>query len=358
MTTLGELDADPHPAYTRLREREPVSWLPDAGQWLVTRWHDVRTVLCDTERFSSEHPGIHDVFRAAYQPGLTRDEVDTIARPIARKAADDLFAAGGAELTGDYFEEVAAVAGATLLGLGVGCVDTLRHWGNRLALATNGRADNEAVAAMARDPEAIAIVDRLRRRPDDSLVARLVHANLDADTDSVPLLRHLAVSTLEPGWLAAWTLAALWTDHDQLTAAREHRQLLGAAVYEALRWGGPVGVLTRRTTRAVTLGGKQIPPGDTLAVAVASANRDEVSFPEPHRFDLHRDVRPHLGFGIGPHHCPAYPMVIAIACTALDVLFDRMPDLGPAPGWQPKPRGWRLRLPGPLDAVWSLHRFS
>jgi cytochrome P450 len=349
MTTLGELDADPHPGYARLRESEPVSWLPEAGQWLVTRWHDVRTVLCDQERFASEHPGIHDVFRTAYQPGLTRDEVDTIARPIARKAADDMHAAGSAELTGDYFE--------TLLGLGVGCVDTLRRWGNRLALATNG-PDSEAVAALTRDPEAVAIVDRLRRRPDDSLVARLVHADLDADTDAVPLLRHLAVSTLESGWLAAWTLASLWSDPDQLTAVREHRQLLGAAVYEALRWGGPVGVLTRRTTRAVSLGGKEIPAGDSLALAVASANRDEAAFPDPHRFDLHRDVRPHLGFGIGPRHCPAYPMVIAIACTALDVLFDRMPDLCPAPGWQPKPRGWRLRLPGPLDAVWSLHRFS
>jgi cytochrome P450 len=354
MTTLGELDADPHLAYARLREREPVSWLPDVGQWLVTGWHDVRTVLCDTERFEGEQPGIHDVFRAAYQPGLTRDEIDTIARPIARKAADDLFAAGSAELTGDYFEEVAAVAGATLLGLGVGCVDTVRRWGNRLALAANSRADAEAVAALASDAEAIAIVERLRRRPADSLVARLV----DAGTETVPLLRHLAISVLEPGWLAAWTLAALWTEREQLSHVLEHRQLLGAAVYEALRWGGPVGVLSRRTTRAVSLNGKEIPPGASLAVAVASANRDGVVFPEPDQFDVHRDVRPHLGFGVGPHHCPAYPLVIAIACTALDVLFDRMPDLRAAPGWQPRPRGWRLRLPGPLDAIWSLHRFS
>jgi cytochrome P450 len=338
MTALAELCADPHSAYTRLRAEDPVSWLPEAGQWLVTRWHDVLRILSDPVCFAYEHEEIHEAFRTAYGPGLTAAAVDTITRPIARKAADDLFAAGTADLTAEYFEQVAAVAGATLLGLGLGCADTLLHWGNTLARDPNADADDDAAV----------IIDRLRRRPDDSLVARLVHG----DTDPVPLLKNLAVSVLEPGWLAAWTLAALWTEPGQFAAVREHRHLLGAAVYEALRWAGPVGVLTRRTTRTVSLGGKEIPAGGSLAVSVASANRDESVFTQPHRFDVHREMRPHLGFGVGPRHCPAYPTVIALARTALDELFDRMPDLCPAPGTRPAPEGWRLRLPGPVDATW------
>jgi len=338
MTALAELAADPHSAYLRLRAEEPVSWLPEAGQWLVTRWHDVLRVLSDPVRFANDHADLHEVFRKAYQPGLNAAEVDTIARPIARKAADDVFAAGRADLTVEYFEQVAAVAGATMLGLGLGCADTLLRWGNTLA------RDPDADAA----EDAAVIVERLRRRPDDSLVARLVHA----DMDPVPLLKHLAVSVLEPGWLAAWTLAALWTDPTQFEAVREHRHLLGAAVYEALRWAGPVGVLTRRTTRAGSVGGEDIPTSASLAVAIASANRDETVFLLPHRFDVHREVRPHVGFGVGPRHCPAYPMVIALARTALDELFERIPDLRPAPGRRQDPSGWRLRLPGQLDAVW------
>lgn len=340
MTTLAALDADPHSAYTRLRAEDPVVWLPEAGQWLVTSWTHAIRVLSDPSRFANEHAERHEVFRAAYTPGLNAEEVDTIARPIARKAADDVFAAGGADLTTEYFEQVAAVAGATLLGLGVGCAETLLRWGT--ALARDPAADTSG--------DADAIVDRLRRRPYDSLVARLVHA----DTDPVPLLEHLAVAVLEPGWLAAWTLMALWGDREQLAAVRENRSLLGAAVYEALRWGGPVGTVTRRTTRAVSLGGKEIPAGAALVVAVASANRDTTVFEYPDRFDVHRKVRPHLGFGVGPHHCPAYPLVLALARTALDELFERMPDLRPVPGWCPAPHGWRLRLPGPLDAVWGL----
>jgi hypothetical protein len=50
-------------------------------------------------------------------------------------------------------------------------------------------------------------------------------------------------------------------------------------------------------------------------------------------------------------------MVTSIARTALDVLLDRMPDLRPAPGWHPAPHGWRLRLPGSLDAAWTGRRW-
>jgi cytochrome P450 len=343
-TTLAELAADPHAAYTRLRADEPVSRLAETGEWLVTGWDEARAVLSDPERYANDNAGIRDVFQGAYEPGLKPDEVATITRPIARKAADDVFATGEADLTAEYFGPVAAIAGATLLGLGYGCADTLLRWGNTLAVDPG--ADTSCDEAT--------IVEWLMRRPDDSLIARLVHA----DADPVPLLKHLAVSVLEPGWLAAWTLMALWADPAQLAAVRQNRHLLGTAVYEALRWGGPVGALARRTTRAVSLGGKDIPAGAVLAVAVASANRDETVFARPYRFDVHRKVRPHLGFGVGPRHCPAYSTAIALARTALDELFDRIPALAPTPGWRPNPQGWRLRLPGPLQAFWTLQQVS
>lgn len=357
MTTLAELDADPYPIYTRLREQEPVTWVPEAGQWLVTGWHEVLAVLSDPARFVGEHADIHDVFRQAYEPGLDAEEIETIARPVARKAADDVFTAGRADLTAEYFEPVATVAEATLLGIGIGGADTLLRWGNTLARVTNnaGRdpaVDNAAVAAMAEDAEVSVVVDRLRNRPDGSVVARLVQA----DTDVLTLLKHVAMSVVEPGWLAAWTLSALWANPQQLFAVRRDRKLLGPAVYEGLRWAGPVGAVTRRTTRPVSLGGKKIPGSARLAVVLASANRDPSVFADADRFDAHRRLRTNVGFGAGPHHCPASSLVTTVARVALDVLLDRMPDVRPAPGWKSAPRGWKIRLPGPLDAVWDAGR--
>ncbi|HYS42230.1 MAG TPA: hypothetical protein VEO01_41950, partial [Pseudonocardiaceae bacterium] len=96
-----------------------------------------------------------------------------------------------------------------------------------------------------------------------------------------------------------------------------------------------------------------IPANALLAVGIAAANRDHDVFTDPDRFDVHRPVREHFGLGAGPHRCPAFAFVPAIARTALDVLLDRVSDIHPAPGWRPEPHGWKLRLPGPLDLTWK-----
>ena len=54
--TLEELEADPHPRQARLREREPVSWLPALGAWLVTRRDLVLHVMRDAETYTVDHP--------------------------------------------------------------------------------------------------------------------------------------------------------------------------------------------------------------------------------------------------------------------------------------------------------------
>ncbi|MFC4852947.1 cytochrome P450 [Actinophytocola glycyrrhizae] len=384
MVTIAELETDPYPVYLRLRAEEPVAWVPDARQWLVTRWQDVHTVLTDVERFTTDQPGspmldlcggtpllmregeshqdVREAFQHDFDPHRVNDFVDTIARPVAHRVAAEVLPSGGADLAADYFEPVAVAAMCALLGLDPDGADTMRRWGNLLTRVANnfGRdpgVDEAARPSMAEDKAVTVVVDRLREQPDTSVTSHLLHhdrpGDARRDVDVVPVLKHLGLSVIEPGWLAGWTLLALWSAPDQLAAVRADRALLGAAVYEALRWSGPVGVLGRRTTRAVTLAEREIPANSMIAAAIASANRDETMFPDPDRFDVYRDVRTHLGFGAGPHRCPAHPLVTATARTALDVLLERVPGLLPAPGRQVAPHGWKLRLPGPLDAVWN-----
>jgi cytochrome P450 len=51
--TLEELERDPYPIYERLRDEEPVSWVPAVQLWLVTRYEDVRTVDLTPEVFTA-----------------------------------------------------------------------------------------------------------------------------------------------------------------------------------------------------------------------------------------------------------------------------------------------------------------
>lgn len=51
--TLEGLERDPYPIYARLRDEEPVSWVPAVQLWLVTRYDDVRDVDLTPEVFTA-----------------------------------------------------------------------------------------------------------------------------------------------------------------------------------------------------------------------------------------------------------------------------------------------------------------
>src|SRR5947199_6534716 len=54
--TLDELEDDPFPLLARLRAREPVSWLPALGGWLVTRRDLALEVMRDADTFTVDDP--------------------------------------------------------------------------------------------------------------------------------------------------------------------------------------------------------------------------------------------------------------------------------------------------------------
>src|SRR5260370_11903594 len=56
--TMDELDGELHPLLRRLREHEPVSWLPVLGGWLVTRRDLALQGLRDTQAFTVDDPRV------------------------------------------------------------------------------------------------------------------------------------------------------------------------------------------------------------------------------------------------------------------------------------------------------------
>jgi cytochrome P450 len=105
-----EVDADPFPAYRRLRDEFPCFWSDEAEMWVLSRYADVVAALDDWETYSSaqgnmmtELPGRagstlgttdpphHDRLRGLIQHAFVRRNVDVHgarvvcrARPAAR----------------------------------------------------------------------------------------------------------------------------------------------------------------------------------------------------------------------------------------------------------------------------------
>src|SRR5688572_27491306 len=54
--TLGEFDTAPYEAFARLREHEPVAWVPVLDGWVVSRRDLCIEVMRDAERFTVDDP--------------------------------------------------------------------------------------------------------------------------------------------------------------------------------------------------------------------------------------------------------------------------------------------------------------
>jgi cytochrome P450/ferredoxin len=77
----------------------------------------------------------------------------------------------------------------------------------------------------------------------------------------------------------------------------------------------------------VEVGGQLIRKGEAVLALVSAANRDPSEFPEPDKFDVHRDARQHIAFGFGVHQCLGQPLARVELQSVFTVLFQRMPSL-------------------------------
>jgi cytochrome P450 len=109
---------------------------------------------------------------------------------------------------------------------------------------------------------------------------------------------------------------------DQLAELREDASLVPGAVEELLRYLTVAHhVAFRLATDEIEIGGHCVHAGEGVIAPLAAANRDPEVFPDPDRFDIHRDARRHVAFGFGIHQCLGQHL----ARIELNVVFERLP---------------------------------
>jgi cytochrome P450 len=121
-------------------------------------------------------------------------------------------------------------------------------------------------------------------------------------------------------------MVALIEHPDQLDALRDDRSLMPTAVEEILRWTSATLYNRRTATRDTELGGHVVEQGDKVTLWWPSANRDEVVFEDPFRFDIRRTPNPHLTFGHRTHFCLGANLARLEIRVILDEVLDRLDD--------------------------------
>jgi cytochrome P450 len=90
---------------------------------------------------------------------------------------------------------------------------------------------------------------------------------------------------------------------DQWDLLRAEPSLARASFEEILRYDCPARYGGRVTTRAVDVGGVEIPEGAKVLLLWMAAGRDARRWEDPERYDLRRKLTGHVGLGFGIHAC-------------------------------------------------------
>ena len=365
----------PHELFTRLRRAAPVWWhaptahTPDGeGFWSVHTHAECLAVIHDPATFSSETGGTrayggttipdlpvagmmlnmmddprHQRVRLLVSKGLTPRTITRLEGELRRRAAslvDDALAAG----TCDFVREVAGELPMQAICILMGIPETDRHrlfeWiehsfdfkDDREAFETT---DEVAHAAASMFEYGTHLIAEKRAHPADDMLSIVCNATL-AGEDPPQLTDQELQFFFSLVWAAgadttrnsiAGAIVAFGEFPDELRILRDDPSAMPAAIEEIVRWTHPAAYNRRTATRGAELGAHEIAAGDKVVFWEASANRDELVFREPFRFDVRRQPNPHLGFGHGVHHCLGANLARLEIRVVLTELLERVADI-------------------------------
>ena len=383
--SLGELERDPYPAYQRLRDEEPVSFVPAVGLWLVTRHDDVKHVAMHPETFTAatapstlnrtmgenmlgmegpEQQWIRAITEAPFRPRDVEERTQGMIPRLAGELIDGFAGRGEADLFREYADPMSVRSLCFMLGLDDVAWQDILRWNEGLMPGLANFEGNPTKQAPADDAAAALhaaigeVLDRLADEPDDSVLSWMLHheedgrrMNREQIVGNTTLM--LSGGLQEPRDVIALTLWALLSNPSQLEEVRADRSLVKAAVEETLRWAGPVGTATRQTTEGLELAGVELERGALIAAVLSSANRDPRRWTDPDRYDVHRKEGAHLAFSAGTHFCLGAWFGRHLARVTLDLALDRLPELELVAARPVTLSGWEFRAP---DSLWTRWR--
>ena len=352
-----EIDADPFPAYRRLREEFPCFWSEEANAWILSRFADIVAALNDWRRYSSTKgnnvaelpnragatlgttdPPRHDQLRALIQYAFVKRNLDSLTgsiRDMAREAAEALRGRKRFDFVGDFCGDLTVRVLSAALGLPPGDEETVRaerdHDGadrsghprqgaaerRRLRMDEGlcGEGDRRAARPSAKRPHLA-----FRARPRSTATGSTERELLMTTTTLIMA----GVESLG-GFMSMFGLN-LADFPDVRRAVVANPALLPDAMEESLRYNTSAQRFRRCLTEDVELHGQQMRAGDFVCLAYGSGNRDDRQYPNAEVYDLARKPRGHLGFGGSTHACLGATIARLATVIAMDEFHKVVPE--------------------------------
>jgi cytochrome P450 len=380
---VPEIIADPWPLLKQIREAGPLVW-NERGHWMTA--HDLvcRQVLnragplgqegmisafFGDEAFISiddrkRHNDLRNVWAAAFGPKSLAALLPAIQRfteQLLDGVTAGLQAGGSVDIMASFCRPLPAYVISFMMGIRDSMLREVVEWSDLMANASSGGFPidyDHDPAWLAGERAKAEFADFLhdqikyrRTHPGTDLISQIVHSEIGKTLPDQALMvntRQLLFGGHET--TAKWLghiIATLGRNPDVRRELVETPSLMPAALDEVMRWEPVTHTLPRGVHgHDVVVADVPLKDGAEVILLLGGANRDPERYDEPERFNIHRERKGNLGFGLGLHTCLGNALAQAEATEATSQLLHRFPDYRLVEPVQYS--GFNLRGPGSL----------
>ena len=387
--TDAEFQDCPYEAYQTMRDVAPVYQDPVTGQFVITRFEDIRWVLTDSEAFGNvgrpetaikeppppsdreqrllqvyaekdgwlpegtiyqregeNHRQLRAMFDKAFRPGRIR-ELDPFVEETANRLFDAFAGDGACDWVSQFAVPLPLVVIARQLGMPEEDISIIKRttdaWVWRSSGTLSEEEEREALEIEIELQHYLkGVFDRLRAEPNDTVFSDLVNTEIpewgrtltDGELQAEMMISMFIGGSETSTNAMSEGVRILIQQPDVWAQLKSHPgKYLRTFVEEVLRLEAPVQQLGRTALRDVELHGVTIPRGSFVGTRYGAANRDERRFDCPAEVDLDRKhPMAHLTFGAGIHHCLGAPLARRELYYAFKTLVERVETMRFAEG--------------------------
>jgi hypothetical protein len=369
----SKFNANPYPTYHRLREEDPVHRYLIGGDWIVTRYADVKAVLKSgcvrtddrpksiqernkyllhkqknldilaytTSRFLFYmNPPDHTRLRGLVGKGFSSIVVERM-RPHIQEIVDELLDKvrhkGSMDIVAELASPLSVSVISKLLGIPKEAQQQLHQWTNVLSRILDPLVSLKEYEAMNQATEEIqeylrTLIAEREKEPQEDFISNLIAAKDQSDRLSQKEL--LAICTLLFGAGEETTgnsigngMLALLQHPNQMEQLKREPTMIQSAVEEVIRYDSAIQMLTRIATDNLEIGNQTIKAGEKIVLCLGAANRDPAQFPNPDELNINREQNHHLAFADGIHYCLGAALARVETQIAINTLIQTFPDL-------------------------------
>ena len=391
----AEVQECPFHVYQQLQEEAPVWQMPGTNVFVVTRYDDIREIIRDPGRFSSnfsallntgssneevnaiygkgyemvetlltQDPPRHRVYRNLVNKVFSnkriegmRSEVEKMSNELINQWIDE----PEVDLLNRFCVPLPIYVISDQLGVPRSELSLIKKWSDASASRLGRLADEEEQIQNAKDIVEFqhyfaALLDRMREAPEDNIISDLANNTIDegrllTKPEALGMIQQILVAGNETSTSAiAGGVVLLIQNPDQQAMLRQHPDLIPTAVEEILRLETPTSGMWRCATADTEIGGVNIPEGAFLMVRFAAGNRDESIFTDGGAMSVAREnADSHLAFGQGTHFCLGAQLARMEMQVALTGLLNRTTDWALVEGKNPLKHSPNVLLRGLTD---------